>query len=164
MKIKRKSSSEKVPRTVHVSKRNFRLLDLYCGGGGAAVGYYQAGFKEIVGVDILTQSKYPFQFVQYDALTYLRDYGHLFDAIHASPPCQAYTTANFHGKTHPDMIPATRDLLIETGKPYVIENVPYAPLHNAIWLEGTLFNLKVYRRRGFECHFLYLSLIYHLAR
>ena len=65
-----------------------KLLDLFCGGGGAAVGYHRAGFDEIVGVDIVNQPRYPFQFVQADALEFVAEYGHEFDAIHASPPCQ----------------------------------------------------------------------------
>jgi len=68
-----------------------KLLDLFCGAGGAAVGYHRAGFDEIVGVDIRPQKNYPFAFVQADALEYLAEHAHEFDAIHASPPCQAYS-------------------------------------------------------------------------
>ena len=64
-----------------------KLLDLFCGAGGAAVGYHRAGFDEIVGVDLVAQKRYPFTFVQGDALEYIREHGHEFDAIHASPPC-----------------------------------------------------------------------------
>ncbi len=131
-----------------------RLLDLYCGAGGAAKGYELAGFTEIVGVDLYPQPKYPFRFIQADALEFLegselKD----FDLIHASPPCQAYTSASFHGKEHPDLVEATRVALIASGLPYVIENVPGSPLLSPVWLEGTLFGLKTYRRRGFECSF-----------
>lgn len=68
-----------------------RLLDLFCGAGGAAVGYSRAGFDEIVGVDIVKQPRYPFTFVLGDALEYLAAHGHEFAAIHASPPCQGYS-------------------------------------------------------------------------
>ena len=83
-----------------------RLLDLFCGAGGAGMGYYLAGF-EVVGVDSSPQKHYPFEFHQADAMTYPLDG---FDVIHASPPCQAYTVANnIHGHEHPDLLPATRD-------------------------------------------------------
>lgn len=131
-----------------------RLLDLYCCAGGAAVGYRRAGFTEIVGVDINPQPRYPFEFVQGDAIEYVRRYGHLFDAIHASPPCQAFTAARtIRGNDHPDLLGPTRRALLDIGRPYVIENVPGAPLIEPVWLEGTLFGLQTYRRRGFECSF-----------
>src|SRR5512146_2584663 len=105
-----------------------RLLDLFCGAGGAAVGYHRAGF-EVVGVDIRPQPNYPFEFIQADALDILRwdwperRFGRL-DAIHASPPCQTYTKAQkLQGNDHPDLIGPTRRLLEQTGLPYVIENV-----------------------------------------
>ena len=68
-----------------------RLLDLFCGGGGGAMGYNRAGFTEIVGVDNRPMPRYPFTFVQADALEYVAEHGREFDAIHASPPCQHYT-------------------------------------------------------------------------
>ena len=68
-----------------------RLLDLFCGAGGAAMGYHRAGFDEIIGVDIAAQPRYPFTFVQADALEYVAEHGGEFDAIHASPPCQGYS-------------------------------------------------------------------------
>src|SRR5512139_966135 len=104
-----------------------RLLDLFCGAGGAAMGYHRAGF-EVVGVDIKPQPNYPFEFEQMDALEYVRWWqaspfpNVYFDAIHASPPCQAYSAArNIWGHDHhPDLIAPTRELLIATGLPYVI--------------------------------------------
>jgi len=126
------------------------LIDLFCGAGGASMGYHNAGF-DIVGVDINPQPHYPFKFIHADALEFdLSGY----DAIHASPPCQNYCWSTSRhraqGKIYPDLISATRDLLLSTGVPYVIENVPCAPLINPVYLEGDLFNLGVIRRRLFE--------------
>jgi len=128
-----------------------RLLDLFCGSGGAAMGYYRAGFC-IVGVDIVRQKRYPFEFIQADALVFLNLYGAEFDAIHASPPCQAYScTRSLSSKTHPELIPATRHFLKKTGRPYIIENVPGAPLIDPVVLCGSMFDgLRVYRHRLFE--------------
>lgn len=136
-----------------------RLLDLYCCAGGAAAGYSRAGFTVITGVDILPQPHYPFQFLQDDALEVLADLvvngpgasdlG--FDAIHASPPCQAYTKARkLQGNTHPDLVGPTRELLEKAGVPWVIENVVGAPLNDPVTLCGTMFGLKTYRHRLFE--------------
>ena len=131
-----------------------RLLDLFCGAGGAAVGYHRAGF-DVVGVDIRPQPSYPFEFHQADALAWLADAGEPeFAAIHASPPCQAYSIANnIHGAKHPELIEPVRELLIASGLPYVIENVPGAPLRNAITLCGLTHGLNVKRHRLFECNF-----------
>lgn len=142
-----------------------RLLDLFCGGGGAGMGYHRAGF-DVVGVDINPQKRYPFTFVQMNAIEamfrlwiglpihdeiglpwYLSD----FDAIHASPPCQAYTRAgHVHKKEHPDMIPATRLGLRRLALPYVIENVEGSPLQGDLMLCGTMFGLNCRRHRIFE--------------
>src|SRR6185369_9776538 len=100
-----------------------RLLDLYCGAGGAAMGYFRAGFTDIVGVDIKPQPRYPFTFVQADALEYLTVYGDEFDVIHASPPCQAYSQATaWRGSraNHPDLIGLVQFAVRGTGLPYVI--------------------------------------------
>lgn len=127
-----------------------KLLDLFCCQGGASMGYHNAGF-EVVGVDIEPQPRYPFDFVQADALAYLMEYGDEFDAIHASPPCQAFTNAQkIMGNRHPDYLGPVRDLLIVTGKPYIIENVPGAPLRDPIELCGAMFGLRTYRHRLFE--------------
>ncbi len=136
--------------------RKPRLLDLFCGAGGASMGYHQAGF-EVVGVDIRPQPRYPFAFVQADALEYVAAHGHEFDVIHASPPCQAYTRLRrlVEGKTgrkraYPDLVAPTREALRATGKIYVIENVEGAPLKHPIMLCGEMFGLRVFRHRFFE--------------
>ncbi len=128
-----------------------KLLDLFCGAGGCSMGYHRAGF-EVIGVDINPQKRYPFEFVQGDALEYADQYGHLFDVIHASPPCQAYSAAKvFNTRVHPDLVSPTRDILNNVNKPYIIENVPGAPLFNPIKLCGTMFSgLRVIRHRLFE--------------
>lgn len=131
-----------------------RLLDLFCGAGGAAVGYHRAGF-EVVGVDIKPQHHYPFEFHRGDALDFLEQYGDAFDAIHASPPCQRWTGARNLGNIRevPDYIAPLRPLLAAAGLPYVIENVPNAPLVASVQLCGSSFGLDVRRHRLFECNF-----------
>lgn len=124
-----------------------RLLDLYCCQGGASKGYAAAGF-DVVGVDIDPQPRYPFEFFQRDALS-AGAAG--FDAIHASPPCQAHSKAQrIQGRRHPDLIAATRAMLQASGLPYVIENVEGAPLHDPVTLCGAMFGLRTYRHRLFE--------------
>ena len=126
-----------------------KLLDLFCGAGGAAMGYHRAGF-EVVGVDIKPQPHYPFEFHQADALTYPLEG---FDAYHASPPCQRFSVMQqiHHNQSiHPDLIDPMRQLLIRTGKAYVIENVPKAPIRVDLMLCGTMFGLKMPRHRIFE--------------
>ena len=128
-----------------------RLLDLFCGAGGASAGYARAGV-EVVGVDIRPQPNYPFEFHQADAMTF--DLSG-FDAIHASPPCQAFTRAKHlrdaqGGVTAAlDLVDPTRQRLRVLGIPYVIENVPGAPLYG-VTLCGSSFGLKVRRHRVFE--------------
>ncbi len=142
-----------------------RLLDLFCGAGGAAAGYARAGF-EVVGVDHRPQPRYPFTLVEADALDYCREieirdeWGLNFDAVHASPPCQAHTAMNvmWNARDHDDLVGETRDLLIQSGLPYVIENVPGAPLIDAVTLCGAAMGLrtKTYdlaRHRLFETNF-----------
>lgn len=124
-----------------------KILDLFCCAGGASVGYHRAGF-EVVGVDIDPQPHYPFEFHQADALTFPIDD---FDAVHASPPCQAYTIAQrLRGNEHPDLVAPVRHRLRGSGLPWVIENVVGAPLNNPIMLCGEAFDLGVYRHRLFE--------------
>ncbi len=128
-----------------------RLLDLFCGAGGAAMGYSRAGF-DVVGVDIKPQPHYPFEFHQADALEFLAEHGREFDAIHASPPCQGYIQRNKNLRTkHPKLIEPVRVLLQEAGRPYVIENVEGAPLINPVLLCGTMFGLRIRRHRLCEC-------------
>lgn len=130
-----------------------RLLDLYSCAGGAGMGYHRAGF-EVVGVDIEPQPRYPFEFHQADALKYLAEHGHEFDAIHASPPCQAYSVASQtqrnQGKEYPDLLAPTRDALEALGLPWVIENVPGAPMRADYRLCGCFFGLRLRRERWFE--------------
>jgi DNA (cytosine-5)-methyltransferase 1 len=135
-----------------------RLLDLFCGAGGAAMGYYQAGFTDIVGVDINPQPNYPFEFVLGDALDPTACYaGERYDLIHASPPCQRFSDLahrNGNGDDWPDLIAPTRDLLKASGVPYVIENVEGAPLQDPVMMCGTMFTaLRVLRHRLFEKSF-----------
>ena len=130
-----------------------RLLDLFCGAGGASAGYVLAGF-DVVGVDLAPQPRYPWKFHQASALDFPLDG---FDLIHASPPCQLYTTATAlarsRGKQYPDLVAPTRERLLASGTPWVIENVPGAPLIDPIMLCGAMFNLNVYRHRLFESSF-----------
>lgn len=147
------------------------LLDLFCGAGGAAVGYHRAGFN-VIGVDKEPQPHYPFSFIQGDALQYLDlmmaarpDGGSFwFDAVHASPPCQAFSKmARCRpglAAQYPNLIPPTRERLAKLGVPYVIENVPQAPLRWPVTLCGSHFGLStvwephgkvgLWRHRGFE--------------
>ena len=129
-----------------------RLLDLFCGAGGAAMGYHRAGF-DVVGVDIKPQPRYPFPFIQADALEYVAAHGHEYDAIHASPPCQAYSPLRclpwLRDRDYPMLIGPTRSLLESTGRPWVIENSDRAPLQG-IRLCGRMFDLPLYRHRLFE--------------
>lgn len=140
------------------------LLDLFCGAGGAAMGYSRAGFR-IVGVDIKPQPRYPFEFVQADALEYVKEHGHEFDAIHASPPCQfnleglnAANKAQGRVINHADLIPDTRKALKGTGLPYVIENIYGANLIHPIKLCGSAFGLQVRRHRLFENNIALMAL------
>lgn len=125
-----------------------KLLDLFCGEGGAAAGYIAAGF-DVTGVDLNPRvgKRYPGDFVAGDALAYLATHGHEFDAIHASPPCQGYSIATAgnpaaRGK-HKRLIAATRELLTLTGRPWVLENVEHArsQMYEPVLLCGRMFDL-----------------------
>lgn len=134
-------------------------LDLCCCGGGAGWGYFLAGLK-VTGVDREPQPDYPFEFIQADAVEYLRDHGREYDFIHASPPCQAHCDLKgaWNALVHEDLIPAIRDALVEAGVPWVIENVEGAPLRDPIVLCGSMFGLeadgyRLERHRKFESSF-----------
>lgn len=136
-----------------------RLLDLFCGAGGAAMGYSRAGFTEIVGIDVKPQPRYPFRFIQADAMqppVRLED----FDAIHASPPCQGYSALRhlpwLKDRKYPLLLEPVRDMLDDSGRPWVIENVERAPL-GGIVLCGTDFGLPIYRHRRFGSNVLLLA-------
>lgn len=138
--------------TAEKLRRPKQVLDLFCGAGGAAMGLHQAWpDAEIYGIDIKPQPRYPFTFVQADAMTYSLE---RFDFIWASPPCQAYTNqGKASGKSHPQLIEPTRELLTSIGIPFVIENVVGAPLLKPVMLCGSMFNLGVRRHRKFESSF-----------
>lgn len=151
------------------------LLDLFCGAGGCSVGYFWSGFENIHGIDIKESKDYPFTFSKRDALSALQDREFIsqFDLIHASPPCQNYTTMSnrYRGlslktDSHPDLIYDVISLLDETGKPWVLENVCGArqdmiyavkdlQVKKAymLHLSGGMFNLRVHRPRLFVTSF-----------
>jgi DNA (cytosine-5)-methyltransferase 1 len=147
-----------------------KLLDLYSGAGGAAMGYHLAGFTDITGVDMVDQPRYPFNFIQADALEYLHiaiDTGEIeeYDLIHASPPCKldnVMSRGRWKEKRlkHADLIEPTIELLKETGKPYVVENVSGArhKFASHLMLCGTMFGLQtvqgnqLWRHRYFEIY------------
>jgi len=142
------------------------LVDLFCGAGGAAAGYHQAGF-DVVGVDIAPQPRYPFEFIQADAMTFPLDG---YDAIHASPPCQAFTqmSARWRGKgtkadDHLDLLTPTLERLrgLTTGQVWVVENVVGARrlMRNPLILHGGQFGLGVHRPRLFESNVLLLNFL-----
>lgn len=148
-----------------------KLLDLFCGAGGASMGYFKAGF-EVYGLDIEPQSHYPFKLRQDDALEAMDKLlaGHYlvfqdealylenFDAFHASPPCQAYSMAAIasrkDGVVYSDLVADTRECLSQSGKPWVIENVPGSPLINPTMFNGAMFGMRIVRKRFFETSFL----------
>lgn len=136
-----------------------RILDLFCGAGGAGMGYFKAGF-EVVGVDNRKRN-YPFEFIQMDAFEAIQKYGKDFDAFHASPPCQGYSVATYskdskyvptRGKSEPKLINSIREEFLKFDKPYVIENVTGAKdsMLSPHLLCGRMFNLPIPRHRLFE--------------
>ncbi|MFG2614433.1 class I SAM-dependent methyltransferase [Streptomyces anulatus] len=132
--------------------RRPRLLDLFCCQGGAAKGYADAGF-DVTGVDLHPQTRYPFRFVQADAIAYVLEHGAQFDVIHASPPCQHDSDCQrLQGRDHPDLIAPTRTALQATGRPWVLENVRGAvpKLDRPVMLCGPMFGVETYRHRYFE--------------
>jgi DNA (cytosine-5)-methyltransferase 1 len=137
--------------------RRPRLLDLFSGAGGAAMGYHRAGF-DVVGVDLADQPHYPFEFHQADAMTYPLEG---FDAIHASPPCQGYSRMRhlpwLAGKEYPMLIGPVRDMLEASAAPWVIENVEDAPMPYSTVLCGRTFGLPIYRHRRFGSNILIMA-------
>jgi DNA (cytosine-5)-methyltransferase 1 len=139
--------------------QRLKLLDLFCGAGGASAGYAKAGF-EVTGIDVKHGKRYPYTYIKGDVRDYLdSEFLQQFDVIAASPPCQSFSATkhlrNAQGKTttKTNMIPMVRDALINANRIYVIENVPNAPLINPVQLCGSAFGLKVRRHRLFESNF-----------
>lgn len=140
--------------------KQYRVLDLYCGGGGVSMGIYLAGASKVTGVDIKDEPEYPcltsedFTFIQADATKFDMSFLRTFDFIWASPPCQSYTFASARwrnlGKTYPDLVEPTRNMLLESGVPFCMENVTTAPLRKDLILCGEMFGIKVIRHRVFE--------------
>jgi len=138
-----------------------KAIDLFCGAGGAGMGLNQAGF-EVFGVDCFEQKNYPFDIMVTNVGLLEPDFLRQFDFIWASPPCQKFssmTKGRWKDRKHADWIGVTRKLLIESGKPYCIENVVGAPLRKDLMLCGTMFGLQtkhgaqLRRHRIFECSF-----------
>jgi len=150
-----------------MTRSRLRLLDLFCGGGGAAKGYVDAGF-DVTGVDIVFQRHYPFRFIQCDALEYVAKHGHEYDSIHASPPCQAYSATRYipnrRDIARVDLVAQTRVALEATGRLWVIENVVGSPLRSPLLLCGTMFGLLVYRHRLFESPLLLFGMAHPVHR
>lgn len=140
--------------------KEYRVLDLFCGGGGVSMGIYLAGASKVTGVDIKDEPEYPcltsedFTFIQADATKFDIDFLRSFDFIWASPPCQSYTFASARwrnlGKTYPDLVEPTRNMLLSSGVPFCMENVISAPLRKDLLLCGEMFGIKVIRHRIFE--------------
>lgn len=137
------------------------VLDLFCGGGGAADGYVKAGF-EVLGVDKNPQPYYPYEFFKGDAFEYLERKGDRFDVIHASPPCQGYSYATGRsearrynaGRDEPKLVGTVVRRLRKMGKPYVVENLIGAINEMGVpfMLCGTMFDLPIARHRLFDVY------------
>jgi DNA (cytosine-5)-methyltransferase 1 len=145
--------------TLEPQRDRLRVLDLFCGAGGAGAGYARAGF-EVVGVDIERFRNNPHRLVQGDAFLVGKELlaTERFDLIHMSPPCQRYSEVTRSGRKsrdiYPDLVPMARTFGEASGLPFVIENVRYSPLVNPVELCGCMFpELNVYRARLFETNF-----------
>jgi DNA (cytosine-5)-methyltransferase 1 len=155
---------------ITLGRYTIKLLDLFCGVGGASAGYAKAGF-EVTGIDVKHGKRYPFTYIRGDVMALDIDFLQQFDVIHASPPCQTYSITqhlrNAQGKSTSklDLLEPVRAMLIQSGKPYIIENVKGAPLINAVQLCGSSFGLAVRRHRLFESNLpLTGSLCNHTVR
>lgn len=139
--------------SIDVPLHGGRALDLCCCSGGFSWGLRAAGW-DVTGVDIVARPRYPFRFIQGDAIEYVREHGHEYDLIHASWPCQ-YGAAiskgtNAHLRhTYPNLLPAGREAMLAAGRPYIIENPEARP---DVVLCGTMFGLPILRHRNFEVH------------
>jgi DNA (cytosine-5)-methyltransferase 1 len=130
-----------------------RLLDLFCGAGGCAVGYERAGF-EVTGLDIKAHQDFPYELIVEDVLEWMQrpNWHEGYDVIHASPPCPRYsqiTNVSGNPEAHPDLVPVMIEALSATRKPWIIENVPGAPMPGSVTLCGSAFGLRVRRHRQF---------------
>jgi len=137
-----------------------KVLDLFCGAGGSAMGIHQALEEvniehEIIGIDNREMPDYPFNFIKSDVFddSCFPNYYDMFDFIWASPPCQAWVDCNHDRSDKPRLIKPTREILEKTDKPYIIENVELAPIRHDLMLCGKMFNLGVFRHRFFESNF-----------
>ena len=143
-----------------MTSASIKLLDLFCGAGGASAGYRLDGDRKTsLGWTSGRKKRYPFDFVQADALEFLRDHGNEFDAVHASPPCQAFVNLarvkwQKGGKVHRDLLAPTIEALAQLCKPHIVENVMTAPVGATLILCGSHFGLQVQRHRKFRCSFL----------
>lgn len=144
---------------MNLNPATIKVLDLFCGAGGASVGMTRAGEMDIFGVDNVDQPEYPFsffRFIQADVCKLPVDFISGFDFVWASPPCQAYSYAAARwrnsGKEWPDLVNETRQLLLRAGVPFCIENVPGSPIQRDLLLCGEMFGLRVIRHRIFEIH------------
>ncbi|MES2394993.1 MAG: DNA cytosine methyltransferase [Bacteroidota bacterium] len=148
--FKSRLKSEIIIKTPQVNTKKFKLLDLFSCGGMGAEGYIRSGF-DCIGVDKDYHKNYPSQMHVCDVFDFLQSYKLNYDAIHASPPCQGYSKLKHFSKQNTGLhIEEIRELLIETNKPYVIENVPGSTLKNYIKLNGTMFGHKYVKERWFE--------------
>jgi len=138
-----------------------KALDLFCGVGGVSVGLFNSGF-DVTGVDIDSQPNYPFEFIQKSVFDLDIEWMQQHDFIHASPPCQGYIHCNKNNPDYLRLVEPVRELLDKVGKPYIIENVPGAPLREDLMLCGEMFGLKILRHRVFEISGFHVPQLKHV--